>query len=269
MALALLPRRRVIQAAAAVLALPMAHSASAELAISTGINRTGRMRALSQRSAKVYIQEVLGVLPERAQDIAQTAQRLMASNLAELGRANVPPALAQQLQQIATEAAVLRTLLEQPRSRAGVPAVVRQADALLQIADQATAAYAALGKSASAKLVNLAGRQRMLSQRMAKNYFLAAAGFGSNTVAAQIEEDRNAFKQALAQLEAAPLSSTGIRNELTLAQSQWVFFEAAITKPVTADALRTVATTSERLLETMNNLTELYDAALKDLLGVA
>lgn len=269
MASVLLPRRRVIQVAAAVLVLPMAHSATAELAISTGINRTGRMRALSQRSAKAYIQEVLGVLPERAQDIVQTAQRLMASNLVELGRASVPPALAQQLQQISSEVGVLRGLLEQPHTRAGVPAVARQADVLLRTADQATSAYEALGKSASAKLVNLAGRQRMLSQRMAKNYFLAEAGFGSPAVAAQIGDDRNAFNQALAQLNAAPLSTPGIRNELVLAQSQWVFFEAAITKPATASALRDVATTSERLLETMNNLTELYDTALKDLLGVA
>jgi hypothetical protein len=52
-----------------------------------------------------------------------------------------------------------------------------------------------------------------------------------------------------------------------LGESQWTFFEAAISRKPDPDSLQIVATTSERLLEVTNNLTALYDAALKDLLG--
>jgi hypothetical protein len=48
-----------------------------------------------------------------------------------------------------------------------------------------------------------------------------------------------------------------------------MFFANAIQRAPDAETLRTVATTSERLLDVMNNLTNLYDAALKDLLGSA
>jgi len=260
-------RRTVVRAAAVALAMPHVYSANAEIAVSTAINRSGRLRALSQRCAKAYGQEFLGVLPDSARDIAQIAQRLIGASLEELGRAKPPTEIAKLVQRAADTAADLRTLMNRDRTKDGMLAVARQADALLEAAEQATAAYEALGKAASARLVNLSGRQRMLSQRMTKNYFLLAAGHQHKAYRDQIEADRGAFAQAMLTLNAAPLSTPGIRNELTLAQSQWIFFETALAKPADGESLRNVATTSERLLETMNNLTELYDGALKDLLG--
>ena len=46
-----------------------------------------------------------------------------------------------------------------------------------------------------------------------------------------------------------------------------VFFEAAIGRASDAETLRNIATSSERVLELANNLTLLYEAALKDVLG--
>ena len=75
------------------------------------------------------------------------------------------------------------------------------------------------------------------------------------------------FKQAMVILAAAPLSTQGIRNELGLGESQWLFFDAALQRKPDARGLEAVATTSERLLEVMDKLTGLYDSALQELLG--
>jgi hypothetical protein len=264
-----LRRRTVLRAGALALAIPCAHSANAEIALSTAINRAGRLRALSQRCAKAYSQEFLGVLPEHAREIAQIGQRLIATNVEELAKSKPPAEVVRLVQRAADAAAGLRVLMEGTRTKEGTLTVSREADVLLDAAEQTTAGYETLGKNGSAKLINVSGRQRMLSQRMTKNYFLVAAGHQAKTYRDQIEADRSAFAQALALLNGSALSTPGIRNELALAQSQWVFFDAALAKPADADTMRNVATTSERLLETMNNLTELYDAALKDLLGRA
>uniref|UniRef100_UPI00273830E3 hypothetical protein n=1 Tax=Stenotrophomonas sp. YIM B06876 TaxID=3060211 RepID=UPI00273830E3 len=72
---------------------------------------------------------------------------------------------------------------------------------------------------------------------------------------------------ALVILAAAPISTAGIRNELALGESQWVFFDAALQRKPDARGLEAVATTSERLLEVMDKLTGLYDAALREVLG--
>jgi len=262
-------RRTVLRAGALALAIPYAYSANAEIAVSTAINKAGRLRALSQRSAKAYSQELLGILPEHAREIAQVAQRLISAHLEELTKAKPPTEVARLLQRTVDMAGDLRVLMERGRTKEGALAVSHQADLLLDAADHATAAYEALGKASSAKIINVAARQRMLSQRMTKNYFLVAAGYPAKTYRDPIDKDRAAFAQALAQLNAGALSTPGIRNELALAQTQWLFFETALSKPGDPEALRNVATTSERLLETMNNLTELYDGALKDLLGRA
>jgi hypothetical protein len=84
---------------------------------------------------------------------------------------------------------------------------------------------------------------------------------------AQLAAARSEITQGLAGLQAAPISTPAIRNELELARSQWLFYEAALAKAASPDALQTVATTSERVYEVMDNLTSLYDSALRDLLG--
>lgn len=262
-------RRTVLRLGAFALAAPYAYSANADIPISTAINRSGRLRALSQRSAKAYSQELLGVLPEHAREIALVAQRLISSHLEELTKAKPPNEVARLLQRAVEVAAELRVQMDRARTKEGALAVAKQADVLLDAADHVTTAYETLGKAQSAKLINVAARQRMLSQRMTKNYFLVAAGYPAKAYRDLIEIDRAAFTQALALLNGSALSTPGIRNELALAESQWVFFAGALSKPGDPEALRNVATTSERLLETMNNLTELYDTALKDLLGKA
>ena len=107
----------------------------------------------------------------------------------------------------------------------------------------------------------------MLSQRMAKNYFLVAAKADSKLVLAQLAADANDFRQAMQSLVAAPVSTPAIRGELELAASQWVFFESALRRPADEQGMSAVATTSERLLSVMDRLTGLYEAALREVLG--
>lgn len=265
----ILNRRLLLQAAAGSLLLPTAFAAEAQVSLSTAINRSARFRALSQRCAKAYTQLFLEVLPDAARDTLSTSQRLIQTGFDDLGRASLSPAVTRLVAGVQHEAAGLATQLQAPPTRSSVGAVVAQSDRMLSAAHKATEALEEAARLPTAKLVNLAGRQRMLTQRLARNYFLAATGLGTKQMQDQSTSDAAEFRQALVTLFAAPISTPGIRNELGLADSQWTFFAAAVQRKADAESLRTVATTSERLLEVMNNLTNLYDAALKDLLGTA
>lgn len=75
------------------------------------------------------------------------------------------------------------------------------------------------------------------------------------------------LKKGFEVLKSAPISTPAIRNELELGQAQWLFFETAIQRKPDDKGMETVATTSERLSEVLEKLTNLYDAALKDVLG--
>ncbi len=261
-------RRSAVRALASVAllsALPL--SARARMALSMAINRTARFRALSRRMAKAYGQLHLGVLPERAREVLATARQQMQAGFEELGPQAWPPEVARPLADVRHHAERLDALVAQPTSKDTVAAVSAQADRMLEAANTATQALEKLSQASTAKLVNTAGRQRMLSQRMAKNYNLLALGVDTRAAREQLVADAVEFRRALAGLGQTPISTPAIRTELELGQAQWVFFDAALQRQPDGCGLEAVATTSERLLEVMDRLTGLYETALRDVLG--
>lgn len=266
-------RRVALQWVAAGILLPSwASGAQAQMGLSGAINYAGWFRALSQRMAKAYCQQYLQVLPGAAVDVMGLARKMVQTGSGELARGmqsgQWPAEVGRQLTEVQKQFALLNQMTSaRATSTALVVAASEQADRTLLIAQAVTEAIEKMAQAPSARLVNLAGRQRMLSQRLAKNYFLSAAKVDSKVVQAQLASDAADFRQALQALKAAPVSTSSIRNELELADSQWMFFESALRRPADEAGLNAVATTSERLLGVMDKLTGLYDAALRDLLG--
>lgn len=262
------PRRQLMRAGmcmALVVALPLA--AQARMALPTAINRIARNRALSQRIAKAYAQQQLGVSPGRARDVLDTARSLVRTGFDETMSQPWPGEVTTLLAALRAQFEQLEILVQQDPTHERVLQVSTQADRMLHAADLATTALEKLAQKKSVRLLNLAGRQRMLSQRLAKNYCLQAMA-GEHKVAAELlAADAREFESALDELSKAPLSTPAIRAQLELAQNQWVFFAAAIKHNPDTRGLDVVATTSERLLEVMNHLTDLYEAALKEVLG--
>lgn len=256
---------RTLAAAFIVPALPL--SAQARMALATAINRTARFRALSQRAAKAYGQLHLGVVPERARDVLGHTRKQVLAGFEEMDGQAWPPEVARQLQDVRRSADRLDALLGQAPSKEGFAAVSAQSDQMMAAAHAATEALEKLAQAPTARLVNTAGRQRMLSQRLAKNYELMAAGLDGRAVREQMAGDAEEFQRALAQLAKAPISTPAIRQALEQGQAQWVFFDAALKRQPDARGLDNVATTSERLLELMDSLTTLYEVALRDVLG--
>ena len=256
---------RTVAGVALMAALPL--SAQARLALSTAINRTARFRALSQRMAKAYAQLFLGVLPDRAREVLTTARQLVHSGFDELDQHEWPADVAKLLAEVRAQSGRLEALTARTPTKELVAQVAVQSDRMMDAANAATLALEKLAQGGTAKLVNLAGRQRMLTQRMAKNYNLQAPGLDSKTARDLLGADAQEFKRALDELGKAPISTPAIRTQLDLAQGQWVFFDAAVQRQTDKRGLEAVATTSERLLEVMNRLTDLYEVALKDVLG--
>ncbi len=269
-------RRVALQRVAAGVLLPTwatwATGAQAQMGLSGAINYAGWFRALSQRMAKAYCQQYLQVLPAAAVDVMGQTRKMVQTGSGELARGmqsgQWPAEVGRQLAEVQKQFALLNQMTSAPATTTAlVAAASEQADRTLLIAQAVTEAIEKMAQAPSARLVNLAGRQRMLSQRLAKNYFLSAAKVDSKVVQAQLASDAADFRQALQTLKAAPVSTSSIRNELELADSQWLFFESALRRPADDAGLNAVATTSERLLGVMDKLTGLYDAALREVLG--
>jgi hypothetical protein len=132
----------------------------------------------------------------------------------------------------------------------------------LAIANQGTVQLESFSGKASGKLVNISGRQRMLSQRMAAHYLSASWGVQAAASSAEMIKASDEFARAHNLLQNAPETTAAIKSELELAQSQFTFFEIALKnlKPGLGDiqAQGNVFTTSERILQVMDRATGMY-----------
>jgi hypothetical protein len=250
MALAALPRAAVPQA-----------PPSLRLDTPTAVDMAGRLRMLSQRSTKAYLQWGQSIAADNARALLQESVARFEAHLAALKTFQPTPVVQASLPPLETRWTDFKAMLAGTPSRDGAAALYDASELLQQAAHRTTVAYENATGSPLDHLVGIAGRQRMLSQRMAKFYMQKRRGFNLSEVNDGLEQARSEFKGALQELIASPQNTPAIRKELELAKMQWVFFENALAQENAQDPTFAVnvATSSERILEIMDRVTGMYE----------
>jgi nitrate/nitrite-specific signal transduction histidine kinase len=252
-------RRTFISLAASSALLPYAHAQVSDL--NDAINKAGRQRMLSQRMAKAYLSLGQKVQTATATKVLASSMALFDRQLAEL-KAYAPNGTVRgTYDQLEAEWSVYKALLVGAAPSATAAAkLLTQDTKVLGLAHMGTGQLEQLSNKPTGKLVNIAGRQRMLSQRMAK-YYLAMA-WNVDNAASEFEMNKASkeFIVALEVLRTAPEATPEIKQELSLADNQWVFFDAALRARPSASAKNTsdVFQASENLLQVMDKVTGLY-----------
>lgn len=229
--------------------------------LAEGVNLAGQQRMLSQRIVKLIAQRAAAIEPRRAKQLQDESAARIEANLARLHE-RLP---AFDLHAVNSAWGALKPLLT------GKPTaeVLMQADAaaqdLLERSEQLTHTIEAAGAGRPLHLVNVCGRQRMLSQRLAKQALLADLLPGS--VGANMGESLDAFASGLAELEAAPLSSPAIRELQAEAREEWLHLLRALRGSHGREAASGLARSSEVLLGQLDRLTANYQQSLQVLLA--
>jgi hypothetical protein len=217
---------------------------------------SGKQRMLSQRVFKAYAQWSLGVLPDKAGVILSTSLAELkkdnallreTSNEVVLAGAQAQAALIDKLA-AATGAAPTQASLQQT-------ALV--SEDLLINAEALTQALIKSTGEAPAALVNLAARQRMLSQRAAGLFLGYQTPAKTPEMKTRALRAATEFKAALNAFEDAKAEFPQIADRLDTARMQMIFFDNALSNidNPAKEQFTTVATTSERILGEMDLMT--------------
>ena len=230
------------------------------------VNRAGQLRMLSQRVVKCYAQVLVGLASEEALQILADCVMRVESNLGILRKAISTKGYGELVDRVAASWHEAMTICAEPPSHGLLALLNTRADVMLKDAESLTEFLESSGLVASLRVLNVAGRQRMLSQRIAKLCFMLAIEPGE-TQLSQLRELAVAFQDAMNYLRDVPLSSVAIRDDLQIALAEWERLSLTLDTIGRADALADISDSSERLLHVVERLTDHYEQAMQMLIG--
>ena len=252
--------------------LRLAAVAESVIALSIGaeaVNRSGQLRMLAQRVARCYAQLTFGVHGEWAQANLRESHERIDANIAALRRMIADRGCAADIERITSAWDGLRHALAVPPNPGRIAGMDALAETLTLHCETLTTFLETSGLVTNLRMINLAGRQRMLCQRVGKLCLLLALDTGATPAAMaaraeQLQQTSAAFTQAMGQLARMPVHTPEIDRWLAEAERQWD--EMRPFQRGEGEIARCIEV-SERLLDVMESLTEAYEQAAQTLIG--
>lgn len=233
-------------------------AAASSIDYGAAIDTAGRQRMLTQRIVKAYCQVGLQVTPDVSRAQLAEAIKRFDQQLGELTKQAPNAAAHRSLVRVKTLWTPFRRIASGPISRDGARVLFERDDELLLAAHELVLVLQDAAGTPQARLVNISGRQRMLSQRLAKFYMLRAWGIDSSTIREQFDTASHEFAGALATLRSAPENTPAIERELQAVSLQWDWFSSAISLQGAQSFVLVVADASESILNSMDLVTGMY-----------
>jgi Type IV pili methyl-accepting chemotaxis transducer N-term len=239
---------------AALTAPSLANAAEAR----SPLNRAGEQRMLSQRMVKAYGMMALGSMTRAsAEQLRDSIARFEANMAALAGPSRDAPKVRQAREDLMQTWVPFRAKLFELATPESVRTLARMGDEVLARAERLVLALEPQHNVPS--VINVAGRQRMLSQRVAKAYVLIALGIDTDAMRGELARAQALFVSGLDTLGKVPDNTVEIRRELQELNLQWEWLSNAIALDSGVSYNVIVAEAAEAILQIAERLTQLYE----------
>ncbi|MEN8146614.1 MAG: type IV pili methyl-accepting chemotaxis transducer N-terminal domain-containing protein [Campylobacterota bacterium] len=247
--------------AGVLITLMMSAPASAKITSATdAVNMAGKQRMITQRMLKDYALIGMNNTYGDPQTDLPKMVALFDKNLNELQAYLKDKPSLKSLSKVAVLWAPIKKSLGKAPSIDKVAALQRDLEALLNAAHESTGLIAKASGSTAGKTVNMAGRQRMLSQRMASLYMLRVWGVEDPEFSKKLSTAMDEFSSAHKKLLASPLNTDEINTLLAKSGKAFKFFEMMGKTKSNKFVPSLINRSANKILTNMNTATGLYSS---------
>ncbi len=232
-----------------------------QLSDGAAINIAGRQRMLSERMVKAYIQLSIEVDMQKAEVQLRDATVLFEQQLKQLIAYAPTTNITHNLDAARQQWLKVSVIIQAAPQVEKIPELIILGEQLVAKSHQVVLNIQQFSGSSSAKLVNTSGRQRMLSQRMAKYYFAHLAGQRQDDTVTRFENSLAEFEKGLSDLTAATENTAAINQALKKVDAQLRFSKSGFSRLDEGEyAPHVISRTTESILKRMEDITHQYQS---------
>jgi len=230
--------------------------------LSQAVDVAGKQRMFTQRMLKDYAMIGLQNNFGNPKEDLKTIMGNFENHLDALIAFNKDPQTDESLQKVKTMWTPIKASLNQAPSKEKAGKMQEDLEALLKQSNEAVGLFAKQTGKASGEIINISGRQRMLSQRMASLYMLKVWGVDDPQFKTKMTKAMELYKTSLEKLKQSSMSTPEITVLLNKSGKAFKFF-VIMNKSSTKFIPTLIYKKSNEMLKDMNTATGLYAAQEK------
>jgi len=233
--------------------------------MSSAINKAGRQRMLTQRIVATYCQVGMDIKTDKSRQQLKDAITLFEKQLNELKKFRPEGKIHKQLKRVEKLWEPLKTIATSGVKRENAEELWLLADDALRASQRVVIMLEDEAQSHFHRLVNISGRQRMLSQRMSSLYMMQAWKFTSHEYTDDYSMAVNEFKGALIELMKSKHNTADITHQLKKVKREFGMLERGLRQKEGEFIPLLVKMSADKLLMNMDEITHKYEYVAENL----